>query len=170
MSPTWQYPIDPKLDLVLERTLDIPAEQAWRGWTRPELLKPWFCPKPWSVSECRIDLRPGGEFHTTMRSPEGEEFPNSGCYLEIVEGRKLVWTDTLLPGFRPAAEPVSGASLFFTGVIQLEPQGERTRYTAICIHRNEEDCNRHRDMGFHEGWSVCADQLVAHMRAVAGLS
>ena len=50
---------------------------------------------------CKIDLRPGGDFSSTMLSPEGREFPNSGCVLEVVPNRKLVFTDTLLAGYRP---------------------------------------------------------------------
>lgn len=30
---------------------------------------------------------------TVMRSPEGQEFPNLGCYLEIVPNQKLVFTE-----------------------------------------------------------------------------
>ena len=56
--------IDPKLDLVLERVVDVPVHLVWKAWTEPEHLKPWFCPKPWYVSECEIDLRPGGMLRT----------------------------------------------------------------------------------------------------------
>ena len=47
-------------DLVLTRVLDAPRDKVWRCWVEPELLKQWFCPKPWYVSEARIGLRPGG--------------------------------------------------------------------------------------------------------------
>ena len=30
---------DPKLDLVLERVIDVPRELVWRAWTTPELLR-----------------------------------------------------------------------------------------------------------------------------------
>lgn len=161
-----QHQISPELDLVLERRVDLAPELIWKAWTRPEHLMPWFCPAPWSVSHCEIDLRPGGLFHTTMRSPEGEEFPNTGCYLEVVENRKLVWTDALLPGYRPAARPISGANMFFTAIILLEPVGTGTQYTAIAMHQDEADKKRHEEMGFHEGWSICLDQLVTYMKAV----
>jgi uncharacterized protein YndB with AHSA1/START domain len=52
--------------------------------------------------DCEIDLRPGGIFRTTMRSPEGEEFPNFGCYLEVIPNEQLIWTNALQPGYRPA--------------------------------------------------------------------
>jgi uncharacterized protein YndB with AHSA1/START domain len=75
---------DPKLDLVLERTLDVPRELVWTAWTTPSHIPHWFVPKPWTIIDCEIDLRPGGIFRTVMRSPEGQEFPNVGCFLEIV--------------------------------------------------------------------------------------
>ena len=69
---------DPKLDLVLERVVDVPRELVWKAWTTPEHLKHWFVPKPWTITDCEIDLRRGGIFRTVMRSPEGQEFPNVG--------------------------------------------------------------------------------------------
>src|SRR5262249_41291314 len=89
---------DPKLDLVLERVIDVPRELVWTAWTTPKHLLPWFCPKPWTTIDCEIDLRPGGIFRSVMRSPEGKEFPNVGCYLEVVPHERLIWTDALLPG------------------------------------------------------------------------
>jgi Activator of Hsp90 ATPase homolog 1-like protein len=35
---------DPKLDLVLERIVDVPRELVWMAWTAPEHLKKWFTP------------------------------------------------------------------------------------------------------------------------------
>lgn len=100
------YPqLDSKLDLVLERIVDVPRELVWKVWTTPEHLKPWFCPSPWKTIDCEIDLRPGGIFRTTMQSPEGENFPNLGCYLEVIPNERLVWTDALQPGFRPSPDP-----------------------------------------------------------------
>src|SRR5207253_1360188 len=75
---------DPKLDLVLERDVDVPLELVWAAWTRPEHIPKWFAPAPWSCVDCEIDLRPGGSFRTVMRSPEGQDFPIDGCILEVV--------------------------------------------------------------------------------------
>ncbi|MBO9668629.1 MAG: SRPBCC family protein [Bdellovibrio sp.] len=157
--------INPKLDLVLEHTLDITPEQAWRGWTTPGILTKWFCPEPWKTIEAEIDLRPGGKFKTVMQSPEGDKFPNMGCFLEVVPNKKLIWTDCLLPDFRPVAQLESGAGLHFTATIMFEPiAGGKTKYTAIAMHRDEADRKKHEDMGFHQGWSICADQLEKVMK------
>jgi uncharacterized protein YndB with AHSA1/START domain len=146
---------DPRLDLVLERIVDAPRELVWSAWTTPEHVKKWFTPAPWTTVDCEIDLRPGGIFRTVMRSPEGQEHPNVGCYLEVLKHEKLVWTDALAPGYRPAKNP------FFTAIITLEPQGKGTKYTAIAIHKDEEDCKKHETMGFRDGWGKALDQLVA---------
>ena len=152
---------DPKLDLNFERVVELPPALIWAAWTEPEHLKHWFTPTPWKTVECEIDLRPGGIFRTVMRSPEGKDFPNIGCYLEIIPNKKLVWTSILHPGFRPAPSAVSGCDLFFTAFILLEPQGKGTRYTAVCMHSSEADSKRHNEMGFQDGWGKALDQLVA---------
>ncbi len=152
-------PPDSKRDLVLERIIDVPRELVWAAWTTPEHLKKWFTPAPWQTVECEIDLRPGGIFHTVMRSPEGQNFPNTGCYLEVIPNEKLTWTSALSPGFRPAKSPFPGVPVF-TAIIALETHGTGTKYTATVIHENEADCKTHLEMGFHEGWGKALDQLV----------
>lgn len=152
--------INPKLDLVLNKVLDVTPEQVWKAWTTPALFKEWFCPKPWSTVEARLDLQPGGEFYTVMQSPEGQKFPGNGCILEVVPNKKLVWTSALLPDFRPSL----AKEMQFTATILLEAQGNQTKYTAIARHGSEEDCTKHREMGFEQGWGICADQLVALMK------
>ena len=148
-------PFNPKTDLLLERIVDVAPELVWAAWTQPEHLKQWFAPKPWTVSHCELDLRPGGFSSITMRSPEGQDFPNTGCYLEVIENRKLVFTDAITSGFRPSENP------FFTAIITLEPHGSGTKYSAHAMHKDEASRQKHEEMGFHVGWGICADQLAA---------
>lgn len=149
---------DPTLDLVLERVVDVPRELVWTAWTKPEHLMKWFVPAPWTLADCELDLRPGGIFRTVMRSPEGQEFPNLGCYLDVVPNERLVFTDALLPGYRPSASP------FMTAIITLEPHGTGTRYTATALHNSEAERQKHEEMGFHSGWGTVLDQLVAYVK------
>lgn len=157
-APVWTP--NPELDLVLEREVDVPRSLVWKVWTEPEHLRHWFCPRPWMVTECQIDLRPGGVFSTVMRGPDGQEFPNVGCILEVVPEERLVTTDALLPGFRPAENP------FFTCVLLLESRGAGTLYKAIGLHRDPAGRQKHEEMGFHQGWGTALDQLVAYVKAM----
>lgn len=167
---THTAPIDKDLDLVLERQIDVPKELVWRALVEPELIKKWFCPKPWQTSECRIDLRPGGEFHTVMQSPEGEKTPHTGCFLEIVPKERLTWTSALLPQFRPAPpidpQDTSCGALAFTCTITLESAGGGTKYTAHVMHGDAEQAKKHADMGFYDGWNTCLTQMIELLKSI----
>ena len=163
------YQINPELDLVLERIVDVPRELVWEAWTLPEKLMPWFCPLPWKTIECEIDLRPGGGFYTVMQSPEGQRFPNTGCYLEVIPNQKLSWTNALEPGFRSAKQPEATpshecAEFLMTATIMLEPHANGTKYRALVQHANIEARIKHESMGFEEGWGASLNQMVAMIK------
>ena len=166
MHENHHFPVDSKLDLSITRHTDLAPELVWKAWTTPEFLMKWFCPKPYKVSECEIDLRPGGRFWNVMESPEGSRFPGEACYLEILENRRLVWTSSLLHGFRPKAQidAESGMNIFgFTAIIELVPHESGTTYKATVVHATEEDRAKHEAMGFETGWGLAFDQLVQLM-------
>jgi uncharacterized protein YndB with AHSA1/START domain len=151
--------INPALDLVLERDIDVPVELVWKAWTTPEHLRQWFAPKPWTITSCDLDLRPGGAINFVMRSPEGQEYPNTQCYLEVTPFERLVVTDALQAGYRPSPQP------FFTAVIELAKNGSGTRYKAVAIHGNAEARQKHEQMGFHQGWGTVLTQMVDFIQA-----
>ena len=156
MPPPAATPTPPTHDLVLERILDVPRPLVWRCWTEPKLMLQWFTPAPWATVRVETDLRVGGSSMVVMRSPEGQEFPNPGVYLEIVWNEKLVFTDAYTSAWVPSAKP------FFTGILTFADAGpDKTRYTAVAKHWTKDDCEAHDKMGFHPGWNKAADQLVA---------
>lgn len=152
-----QKDFDPRLDLAFERKSKLSIESIWKGWTDPETLMKWFCPRPWKVTECRIDPRPGGEFYTLMKGPQGESMPGHGCFLEVVPLQKLVWTNSLSAGFRPAIVDAMGFA--FTGTILLSKSEGVTLYRAVVKHANMEGQKQHAAMGFQEGWGMAFQQL-----------
>jgi uncharacterized protein YndB with AHSA1/START domain len=150
-------PAKPKaeFELVLERVFDAPPEKVFRAWTDPELLKQWFVPKPWKLASVDYDVRPGGKANLVMADPDGNEYPNTGVFLEIVPNRKIVTTDAFTEGWVPSGKPFMAAETTF------EPApGGKTKYTARAMHWNAESKAEHEKMGFHEGWGQAADQLA----------
>ncbi len=147
--------------LSIERTLDAPVEKVWRCWTEPDLLERWFCPKPWFVTDARIELRAGGEFSLTMNGPDGEKYPEVGVFLAIEPKRRLVMTDAFRPGWIP-----SERAFIVTETLFRDAGEGRTHYIARAMHWDATSLKEHEDMGFHEGWGKAADQLEALARSV----
>jgi uncharacterized protein YndB with AHSA1/START domain len=152
--------LDPKFDLVFERTVRLTPEQMFRAWTDPELIPKWFCPPPWKVSSAKVDLRPGGLFFTMMHSPENQEVPNSGCFLEIVKNEKVIWTDFFSENYQP------NPSGFCVVILTFKSTPEGTLYKAIARHKSEEDKIKHEQMGFEKGWGIALDQMIHVMNSV----
>lgn len=158
------------LDLVLERTLDAPRHLVWMAYTDSEHLKRWFAPKPYEITECDLDLQPGGIFRIRMIGPDGFDtgHGNVGCVLEVVEGEKLVWTSALGPGYRPAVMGEGCESFPMTAIVTFaDAGGGKTAYKAVALHKDRSDTENHAKMGFDEGWGTTARQLEELARSLA---
>ena len=142
-------------ELVLTRIINVSRERVYRAWTDPEQIKQWFAPKPWTTAVAETDVRPGGSTLIVMRSPEGQDFPNRGVYLEVVPNQRLVFTDAYTEAWQPSEKP------FMTVILTFEDEGGKTKYTARVRHWSIADKQQHEQMGFHQGWGQCTDQLAA---------
>jgi uncharacterized protein YndB with AHSA1/START domain len=156
--------VNPTLDLVFERFIDAPTRLVWEALTKPEHLKEWYMPKAWGrVSRTEMDLRPGGIFSVDIATADGQEFPNLGCFLEVVPMKRLVWTSMLFPGYRPAVFD----DVPITAVMTMESVGTGTRYVFTALHRDEADLEKNKASGWREGTEIALDQLVAHVKSMA---
>ena len=57
------------------------------------------------ITEAELDPRPGGTNRINMRSPEGVDFPDAGIYLEVIPGKRLVFTDAYTAASLPPKNP-----------------------------------------------------------------
>ena len=142
-------------ELVFTRLIDAPREKLFRAWTEPALFKQWFAPLPWTTPVAELDVRPGGACLVVMRSPDGQDMPSPGVYLDVEKNRRLVFTDAYTKAWQPSDKP------FMTVIVTFDDEDGRTRYTARVPHWTVADREAHEKMGFHEGWGICADQLAA---------
>ena len=143
-------------ELVLTRVLNAPREKVYRCWTEPNLITQWFTPPPYQTIRAEMDLRAGGSSNIVMRSPEGQEIPNRGIYLEVIPNERIVFTDAYTSAWEPSEKP------FMTGILTFEDAGDgKTRYTARVRHWTVADRETHEKMGFHQGWGVATNQLEA---------
>jgi len=147
-------------ELTITRLIDAPPEKVFRAWTDPALMKEWFCPRPWTTPHIETDVRTGGSSYVVMQGPNGEKIDNRGVYLEVIPGKKLVFTDAYVKAWEPSNKP------FMTGILTFENEGGKTRYTAHVYHWNIEDRKAHEQMGFKEGWGKATDQMEALLKRI----
>jgi len=157
------FAVNPKTDIVLERFINAPKHLVWEALTKPEHLKEWYMPKPWgAVSHCELDVRPGGIFSIKIRTADGQEFPNLGCFLEAIPMERLVWTSMLFPGYRPAVFD----DIPITAIVTMEAAGTGTRYVFTALHRDESDFEKNKASGWLQGTEIALDQFVTHVTSM----
>lgn len=146
---------NPELDLTITRVIRAPRQAVWDAWTNPESLAQWWIPEP---AECRIetlDLRPGGGFETLMSEEGGPFEPHlNACFLDVREQERIVFSNALQAGWRPAA------NAFMTAIITFADHPNGTEYSALVMHKDGADRSMHEEMGFHDGWGTVAGQLA----------
>ena len=81
-----------KITLRMERTIAAAPQRLFELWTDPEELIKWWGPEGFTTPQHAIDVRPGGRWRTTMRSPDGKNHTVSGIYRAIEPPKRLVFT------------------------------------------------------------------------------
>ncbi len=141
-------------DLTVSRIIKAPRSAVWKAWKEPEHFVKWWAPSPVVTISNKHEFHAGGAFDTTMRLEDGTVIGGGeGCFLEVIENERIVFTDALQGKWRPNEEE------FFSAVITLEDHADGTLYTATALHKNGEDRQNHANMGFMDGWSTAIEQL-----------
>lgn len=121
--------------IVIERTIDAPANLVWEMWTEPEHFKKWYGPGGFSVPVAEFDLRVGGKRLVCMASSDGKmKMWTTGEHLEVTPGTRLVYTESMADEngnvMPPSAMGMPEDSPMTTEVtVLLEDLGGRTRMT-----------------------------------------
>jgi uncharacterized protein YndB with AHSA1/START domain len=147
------------LDLVTTRVIRAPRERVWAAWSDPRQFERWWLPAPMGCQVVTMDLRAGGGFITRMREPDGPWVPHlTGCFLDVRPRERIVFTNALLGGWRPAASSYPSP---MTAIITFTDHREGTHYHALAMHADGAARDQHEAMGFHEGWGTVIGQLAA---------
>jgi len=139
------------------RILNASQEDVWDAWTRPELMKHWFCPLGMKALEVEVNLESGGAFRIVMDAsdapirppPEMGNFLTAhGTYQRIEKPNELV--------FSWAWEGRDETSRV---TITLAPRGDKT--VLVLEHDGLMD---EASRIFHEdGWMPTLDNLSRHL-------
>ncbi len=128
-------------ELEISRRLAAPRARICQAWSDPKLLAQWWCPRPWTTEVRAFDFRAGGDFCTFMRSPDGGESDNPGCFLEVAPQERIVMTSLLTGGWRPATP-----WLALTAIITMADEDAGTRFIARVLLKDSAGSTRHKEM------------------------
>jgi len=155
---------------VISRVFDAPRERVWQAWTETERLKQWWGPKGFTVTHCKVDLRPGGMMHYCLRMPDGNDMWGRFIYREIVKPERLVFVNSFSDkdgGITVHPMSPNWPREMLT-TVTFEAQGGKTKLTvnwalfdsATDLERKTFDEGR---ASMKQGWTGTMDQFVAYL-------
>jgi len=144
-----------KQDLVLTRIFDAPREIVFRAWTDPKHLAEWFGPHGFTNPVCEVDLRPGGEWRHVMRGPDGNDYPMTAIFQEVVRPERLVFVTYV---------PDKEKSLFeILNTVTFNDQAGKTKLTLEAKVLKSTPEAAPMLAGMEEGWSQSLERLTKYL-------
>lgn len=161
-------------DFVIFRVLDAPRERVWQALTETERMKEWWPPSTFTMIAATLDFRPGGTFHSGVRSVEGYKMWAKFVYRDIVPHELMVFVNS----FSNEAAEVKRHPIVPTWPMETlttlkleEEAGGKTRLTVIWSPHNPTEIERKTFDASHVGmkatWSATFDRLAAYLATAA---
>ncbi len=90
--------------ITLKRTYMSPLETVWQAWVDAETVRQWWGPEHTIITECKIDLKVGGQILIVMEADsgmgkyQGTRWPMDGIFTvikaqEVLEYEAKSWTE-----------------------------------------------------------------------------
>lgn len=160
----------------ITRRFAAPRDLVWKSWTEAERLVRWWGPKGCAIDVARMEFRPGGFFHYSMRFP-GTDAPDAPMwgrflYREIAVPEKLVWLNSFSnPGCGITRAPFGGAiPLEIHNEATFVDEGGKTLLTLkghpFGATAEEEEVFRGMFASLNQGWGGTLDQLEAYLASL----
>jgi uncharacterized protein YndB with AHSA1/START domain len=92
LSWSGRVPAPAEPQVAITREFDAPRDLVFRAWTDPESLARWFAPNGCAVRFAKLDVRPGGRFHSCITTPDGTRCWCLGVYREVAPPSRLSFT------------------------------------------------------------------------------
>ena len=138
-------------EIVMTRVFVAPRELVFKALTTPELLKRWFGPHGWTLTECEVDLRVGGAWRFLSKGPDGRTMGMRGVYREIVPPERIQYTES----FDEWVE--QGSALITT---TLAERDGRTTLTCVSLAPSREVRDAVIRTGMEHGAAETYDRLA----------
>jgi uncharacterized protein YndB with AHSA1/START domain len=144
--------------LTLDAEFDASPERVWQLWSDPRQLERWWGPPTYPATVDTHDLRPGGQVHYHMTSPEGDQPRGYWVVEEAQPPHRLVVRD----GF--ANEDGTPNTELPMGIMRVSIQdigGGKTRMSIESEFPTVEAMEQLLAMGQEEGLAQAVGQIDA---------
>jgi uncharacterized protein YndB with AHSA1/START domain len=158
---------------IISRVFNAPRELVWKAFTEPERMKQWWGPKGCSVGHAKMDLRPGGEYHYSMRTPDSKEMWGKFVYREIVKPEKMVFVNSFSDEkgglTRHPMNPSWPLEMLSTFTFR-EQDGKTTfsvEWSPLSPTESELKTFEEGTASMNQGWSGTLDQLNEYLESIS---
>ena len=79
-------------EVFIEDIINASAERVFSAWTDPEKLMKWFAPNGCTIHFKKLEVKPGGQFHSGISNPQFGDCWCVGEYKEVTPYSKIVFT------------------------------------------------------------------------------
>jgi uncharacterized protein YndB with AHSA1/START domain len=147
----------PVKEVTLTRVFDAPRELVFKAWTDPQLVAQWFGPAYFDIPLCEIDAKPWGRYLIHMRGPDGDIYPDSGVYQEVVAPERIVFTSCAFD------DGQGGHQLETLNTLSLTEKNGRTYMTLHIVVTKRTPEVEGALAGMEEGWSQSFEKLEGRL-------
>ena len=159
-------------EFVITREFNAPRNLMFKVWTEAEHLKNWWGPTGLKVDVNKMELRPGGVFHYSMKTPDGQEMWGKFVYREIIAPEKIVF----VVSFSDAKEGITRHPMSQTWprevlstLIFTEKNGKTTlTMKGVPINASDDEVKTFVE-GFssmQQGWKGTLEQLEEYLNKI----
>ncbi len=136
-------------EIVVTRVFDASPALVFKAHTDPELLRQWLGPRLYTMTEIKLDTKPGGSYRYVHADTEGNAYGFHGVFHEIDPDKRIVQTFE----FEGYPGHVSLESATF------EEQDGKTKLTIHAVYQSVADRDGMIQSGMEGGMSEGMDRL-----------
>jgi uncharacterized protein YndB with AHSA1/START domain len=112
-------------EIVFMRRLKAPRSLVWRTFEDPDLLAQWWGPETFTSTITKLEFRAGGDWHVTMRRPDGTEHRVRYQFVEIVAPERIIYRPVRSPEAASRGDPPPT----YLATLTFEALGNETVFT-----------------------------------------
>lgn len=154
------FAVDGEPQTVLRRLFAGSLDGVFRAWTDATILQAWYGPFDFTVRECEMDFRVGGQFRIVMAHEGGLVFVTTGTFDNIVACERFTMVthldehpDEFIEIFRPRDSNIAHVPIIWNLEARFEGRGVATLVTLTTTYPLMADRDQFVAMQGERGWA-----------------